>query len=354
MPDLRGLSAREAVRVLTQLGVAAPHDAAMASSSTQSPAAGERRWRARRRVRARPRTRHRARPRAAEHAVTLGDLLAALREPRAVRRRGSAIAPARGARRHRRRATTRAGSRRARCSSRCAVSTPTAPRSRREAIARGAAADRVRSAARRRCRGVAVDAVDRRAARAGGAGRRRSTAIRASSCARRHHRHQRQDDDRLPARRRSSRRPACAAAARHGRATASAARSAKPRARRRKPRIVQRLLREMVDAGLRRVRDGSVVARAGAEARRRHAVRGRHLHQPDARPPRLPRRHGGRTSRRSAGCSRCCRRDAPGVINLDDPRGAGRCVDAAAAGDLRASTRRPTSRPGRCRSRSPA
>ena len=85
---------------------------------------------------------------------------------------------------------------------------------------------------------------------------------------------------------------------------------------------VQQLLREMVDARLRLVRDGSVVARAGAAARRRHALRRRRLHQPDARSPRLPRRHGGRTSRPSAGCSRCCRADAPGVINLDDPRGA--------------------------------
>ncbi len=54
---------------------------------------------------------------------------------------------------------------------------------------------------------------------------------------------------------------------------------------------VQRLLREMLDAGCRGLRDGSVVARARAAPRRVPALRGGDLHQPDARPPRLPRRH---------------------------------------------------------------
>ena len=52
--------------------------------------------------------------------------------------------------------------------------------------------------------------------------------------------------------------------------------------------------------------DGSVVARAGAQAGRRRAVCGRRLQQPDARSSRLPWRHGDRTSPPSAGCSRCC------------------------------------------------
>ena len=45
--------------------------------------------------------------------------------------------------------------------------------------------------------------------------------------------------------------------------------------RRRRRRSIQRMLREMVDRGLRRVRDGSVVARARAAARRPAALRRR-------------------------------------------------------------------------------
>ena len=111
---------------------------------------------------------------------------------------------------------------------------------------------------------------------------------------------------------------------------------------------LQRLLREMVAAGLRRLRDGGLVARARAAPRRRPALRRRHLHQPDARSPRLPRRHGGRTSRPSAGCSSCCRTARVGVVNLDDRRGARPWPPlVAAAGHLRDRRRRPTSGPAR-------
>ena len=44
--------------------------------------------------------------------------------------------------------------------------------------------------------------------------------------------------------------------------------------------------------------------------------------------------------------------DAPSLINLDDPRGAALVGDRRPPGHLRRSTGRPTSRPGRCRSRS--
>ena len=65
---------------------------------------------------------------------------------------------------------------------------------------------------------------------------------------------------------------------------------------------LQQMLRDMLGRGLRRLRDGGLVARARAAPRRRPALRGGHLHQPDARPPRLPRRHGG-----------LLRREAPAV-----------------------------------------
>ena len=47
------------------------------------------------------------------------------------------------------------------------------------------------------------------------------------------------------------------------------------------------------DRRVRRVRDGSVVARLVAAARRRDSVRRAHLHEPDPRPSRLPLEHGG-------------------------------------------------------------
>ena len=92
---------------------------------------------------------------------------------------------------------------------------------------------------------------------------------------------------------------------------------------------VQALLREMVDRRLRRLRDGSVVARAVAAARRRHHVRRRRVHQPDARPPRLPRRHG-RLLPAKRRLFEMLPRDAPSLINLDDPRGAALRRGAAA------------------------
>ena len=42
-----------------------------------------------------------------------------------------------------------------------------------------------------------------------------------------------------------------------------------------------------------RLRDGGLLARAGAAPRRRDPLRRRRLHEPDPGPPRLPRRHGG-------------------------------------------------------------
>ena len=122
-------------------------------------------------------------------------------------------------------------------------------------------------------------AVDAGAATRGSRSRRwRPTLLRPSRArelhGRRHHRHQRQDDDGVPARvdlrgRRHPLRPLGTVGYRIGDARSRPTRTT-PEA----PEL-QRLLREMVDAGLRRLRDGSVVARAGAAARRRHALRRR-------------------------------------------------------------------------------
>ena len=105
------------------------------------------------------------------------------------------------------------------------------------------------------------------------------------------------------------------------------------------------MLREMLQPGLRRLRDGSVVARAGAAPRRQPALRRRHLHQSDARPPRLPRRHGGRTSPRSAACSRSCR-TAPSASSTWTIAAARTWSPPRAARSPTRSTPPPTSGPG--------
>ncbi len=117
-------------------------------------------------------------------------------------------------------------------------------------------------------------------------------------------RHQRQDHHRLPA----ARRAGCGRAA----ARACWARSSSGSGGVVEP--VDRTTPESVDlqatlrrmAGRRRphLRDGGVVARAGAGAGGRRALRRRRLHQPDPGPPRLPRRHGGATTWPRRGCSR--------------------------------------------------
>ena len=137
--------------------------------------------------------------------------------------------------------------------------------------------------------------------------RRRSTASERRADARRHHRHQRQDDDLVPARvhlrgRRRALRPH-----RHRRATASAiARSTR---RERRPRrrsssgCCARWSTEGCGACVMEVSSHALALRRADEL---HFAAG-DLHQPDARSPRFPRRHGGSTSPPSAACSSCCR-----------------------------------------------
>ena len=56
---------------------------------------------------------------------------------------------------------------------------------------------------------------------------------------------------------------------------------------------LQRLLRAMLDAGDRSLRDGGDVDRGAQGRLARHALRRARLHEPDAGPPRLPRHDGG-------------------------------------------------------------
>ena len=144
----------------------------------------------------------------------------------------------------------------------------------------------------------------------GAAGRRVLPASERRDAGGRHHRHQRQDDDRV-------------SAGLDFRSGADSLRTAGDRCQPDRQRRARGHANHSRGAGrsraaardgrrrLRRVRDGSVVARLVAAAGRRHLVRGRGVHQPDARPSRLPRATWNRTSRPSAVCSRCCRRSRP-------------------------------------------
>ena len=150
----------------------------------------------------------------------------------------------------------------------------------------------------------------------------------------RHHRHERQDDDLVPAgldlrSGRDAVRPH-----RHGRLSASAGREREaPRTTPEAPEL-QRMLREMVDRRLRRLRHGGVVARAGAAPRRLPALPRRDLHQPDPRSSRLPPRHGGLLPRQAA----VVRAAAGGELRRLESRRSPRrrvCRRRAALGDLR-------------------
>ena len=74
---------------------------------------------------------------------------------------------------------------------------------------------------------------------------------------------------------------------------------------------LQRLFREMLDAGDRSRRDGGVVARVGAAPPRPRALRGARLHEPQPRAPRLPRGHGGLLPGEAAALRRRARRRPP-------------------------------------------
>ena len=207
--------------------------------------------------------------------------------------------------------------------------------------------DRRRS---RRARTAIVDAVARRSRRAAGAGAARRSLLRPSEpphAGRRRHRHQRQDDDGVSAgvdpRRRRPSAPACSAPS----PIASAARIAKPRARRPKRPDVQQLLeRDAASSGCRsavmEVSSHALVA----EARRRRCG------SPPASSRNLTRDHLDFHEDMEAYFAAKRRlfemlpADAPGVINLDDPRGPSLVEICRSAGHLRDHAA------GRCHARS--
>ena len=193
------------------------------------------------------------------------------------------------------------GARRARCSSRCAACNADGAAFAREA--HRPRRDRRRRRSRRRPADVAAPwmQVPRRAARAGGAGRDRSTAIRASELTLvgitgtngktttsyllgvdlRGRRHPVRPD-------------------RHRRLPHRRPRSSTRRGRRRRRRSCSAMLREMVTQGC-----GACVMEVSSHAlalQRADHLRfaAGDLHQPDARSPRLPRRHGDVLRRQAA------------------------------------------------------
>ena len=170
-----------------------------------------------------------------------------------------------------------------------AASTGTTSRPRRVAARRGRA--RRRAAARpRRCRSSSCRASARRCRPP----RRCSSATRPRELdGRGGHRHERQDDHRVPARTRSSTPPAGGPALLTNIERRVGGESRPTGLNTPEAIDLQRLFREMLDAGDRVVRDGGDVDRRRAGPPRGHALRRARLHEPDAGPPRLPRDDGG-------------------------------------------------------------
>ena len=109
---------------------------------------------------------------------------------------------------------------------------------------------------------------------------------------------------------------------------------------------LQALLARMRDAGVGDGRDGGVVARARPAPRRRHALRRGVLHEPLARPPRLP-RHARRVLRGQGAAVHAARSRAAAAVNVDDAHGdeLARARDATPGLDGRDATRSTTPTP---------
>ena len=266
-------------------------------------------------------------------AMTWAELHGVLRGRGLIRADDALRREAVGRRRHRRRVRLARGRRRAGVRRARRASTPTARRSRgrRSSAARR---DRLRAAgAARRAR--AVGDRRRRAARAGAA---RGGVLRPSEprdAGGRHHRHERQDDDGVSARVDLRGRGHPLRHARHRRRTASATRCARRRGRRPRRPTCRRCCARWSTAGC-----GACAMEVSSHALALRRVDGMHvrrrrLHEPDARSPRLPRATWTTYFRAKRRLFEMLPRDAPSLINVDDPRGAALVDVGGAAGDLR-------------------
>ena len=319
VPDLRGLSAREAVRTLVKLGLTA-HVSGDGFVVSQDPPAGRRARAWRGLPPGAESMRSRTASRSSSHDVGRAPRRSAGERRDSRRTRSCRATPSRtvtgvayDSRTRRARRTS---------SSRLKGLHADGAAFARQALERGAVADRRRSSRApadvRRARGLSVHG---RAARAGAARGDVLSASERGDAGRRHHRHERQDDDGVsrgvdlrggghpvrrarhggvPDRRRAPRRDTHDA--RGARRAAAAPRDGRPR--------------------VRRLRDGSVVARAGAPPRRRDDV---------SRPAvftNLTRDHldfHGDMEQYFQAKRRLFEmlpRDAPSLLNVDDPRGA--------------------------------
>ena len=349
VPDLRGLSAREAVRTLVKLGHDRARRRATASSSRRMPAA-RRADRRRRRLPSGARALAVAACGDCEPSMTWADLHGALRgrglvQADAAPRADAAVGAVTGV----------AYDSRAVAPGQVFVALKgqhaDGAAFARQAIERGAVGDRRPSSRRRPASHVPWVDRRRRAPRAGACWPRRSTAIRAARCgwsaspARTARRRRRICS------RRSSRPPASAAACSARSATASATRCARRRARRRRRRRCRRCCARWSTGGcgacamevsshalsLRRV-DGITFA-AGVFTNLTRDHLDFHADMDDVLP-------------REAAAVRdaAARRAEPDQPRRSARRGAGR--GRRPAGDLRDRPSRPTSRRARCRSRS--
>ena len=104
-----------------------------------------------------------------------------------------------------------------------------------------------------------------------------------------------------------------------------------------------------------RLRDGGLLARAGAAPRRRDPLRRGDLHEPDAGPPRLPPDDGGLLPRQAAAVlPPTAAGAAREVVNVDDPYGRRLAAELAGRRHVRGRRARPTTARPTCAAASAA
>ena len=202
--------------------------------------------------------------------------------------------------------------RRARCSSRAAAARITGSKFAQQAIAHGARAVLYEPADDVAGPRSGLQLGDLLRARAGAEPARRHdrrSLLRlavAGAHGRRHHRHERQDDLRVSARAGAGLLRPARGVRRHASATACPTRSRRPRTPRRMPSACIASSMSCATQGARVRLHGSVLARARSGPREWRALPHGRVHQPHARPSRLP-RHDGAVRRRQGAAVRLAR-----------------------------------------------